>query len=292
MKLCHTCSKKDHFFTFSKLEDMPKDLKGCHFPIHRHPKTVKISHPPKSDIQITVLDSKLEKGTKIFYWAAKPKKLADAKKIENLKKSYCDKNRNFGCCKVKDDGKIVIKVMSPQCYKEDGKIWPKHIHFVCEKGDAWDMERVYTLIGIPTHSDELETKRLEYGGVYIKPETVKRTWKNGNYYMVYALSKKNPSLVDIEKYKGLKHLHIDHQAKSISIPAHIKKNVPMVVYCARESCNAAKKLMSRLADKGYENLFYMPVGMVDFSKESHNIFLNDKEENNKKSYRKMMTLYK
>ena len=66
----------------------------------------------------------------------------------------------------------------------------------------------------------------------------------------------------------------------------------MVVYCARESCNAAKKLMVKLADKGYENLFYMPVGMVGFSRESHNLFLDNKEENNKRSYRKIMSLYK
>lgn len=291
MKLCHTCSKKDHFFTLSRLEDMPKDLKGCHFPIHKHPRTVKIGHPVKSDIEIKVNDSGLRKGTKIFYWAAKPKKLSEARKIENLKKSYCDKNNNFGCCKVKEDGKIVIKVMSPQCYKEDGTIWPKHIHFICEKGDTWDMENVYTLLGIPAYSDELTTKRLRYGGVYITPETVKRTWKNGNYYMVCALSKKSPSLVDLEKYKDLKHLHIDHEGKAISIPSHIKKNTPMVVYCAKESCDASKKLMTRLADKGYQNLFYMPEGMMGFSKQSHDIFLNETEEKNKKSYRKMMTLY-
>ena len=108
MKLCHTCSKKDHFFTLSKLEDMSKDLKGCHFPINKNSKSMKVNHPPKSDIEITVLKSGLRKGTKIFYWAAKPKKVSEAKKIETLKKSYCDNNKNFGCCYVKENGKIVI----------------------------------------------------------------------------------------------------------------------------------------------------------------------------------------
>ena len=291
MKLCHTCSKRDHFFTLSKLEDMPKDLKGCHFPINKGSKNMKANHPVKSDIEITVLKSDLKKGTKIFYWAAKPKKLSEAKKIETLKKSYCDNNKNFGCCYVKENGKIVIKVMSPQCYKEEGKIWPKHIHFITEKDGSWDIDKVYTLLGIPSYSNELETKRLKYGGVYVKPETVKRTWKNGDYYMVYALSKKNPSLADIEKYKDLKHLHIDHESKTISVPSHIKKNTPMVVYCAKESCNAAKKLIVKLADKGYENLFYMPAGMMEFSKESQDIFLEDKEEKNRKSYRKLTKLY-
>lgn len=294
MKLCHTCSKREIFFTSSRLEDIPKDLKTCHFPIHRNPKTVKVSHPAKSDIEITVLDSHLRKGTKVFYWAAKPKKLSEANKVENLKKSYCDKNKNFGCCYVKEDGKIIFKVMSPQCYKEDGEIWPKHIHFVTEDDarENWDTQKVYTILGIPSHSNELTTKRLAYGGVYIKPETVKRTWKNGNYYMVYALPSKYPSLADIEKYKKLKHLRIDHESRNLSIPSKIKKSTPMVVYCARESCDASKKLMVKLADKGYENLFYMPAGMEEFSQESYEIFSDYAEDENRKSYRKMMTLYK
>ena len=292
MKLCHTCSKKAHFFTLSKLEDMPTDLKGCQFPINKNSKTMKVNRPAKSDIEITVLKSGLKKGTKIFYWAAKSKKLSEAGKIDTLKKSYCDNNKNFGCCYVKDDGKIVIKVISPQCYKEEGKIWPKHIHFICQEKDSWDTEKVYTLLGIPSHSNELETKRLKYGGVFITPETVKRTWKNNNFYMVYALSKKNPSLVDIKKYENLNHLHIDHESKNISIPSRIKKSTPLVVYCAKESCNAAKKLMVKLADKGYENLFYMPSGMMEFSKESRDIFLEDKEERNIKNYKKLTSLYK
>lgn len=292
MKLCHTCSKNNPFFTLSKLEEMSKDLKTCHFPIHNNPKMTKLSHPKKADIEITIPVSNIKKGTKIFYWAAKPKKLADAKKIETLKESYCDKNKNFGCCHVKEGGKIVIKVMSPQCYKEGGTIWPKHIHFISENKGSWDIEKVYTLLGIPSQAEELSTRMLNYGGVYVKPNTVKRTWKNGNYYMVYALSKKNPSLADIPKYKNFKHLHIDHESKNISLPTKIKKGTPLVVYCARESCNAAKKLMTRLADKGYENLFYMPTGMLEFSRESYDLFLDSKEEINRQSYRKFMTLYK
>ena len=40
-----------------------------------------------------------------------------------------------------------------------------------------------------------------------------------------------------------------------------------------------------------ENLFYMPAGMMEFSKESQDIFLEDKEEKNRKSYRKLTKLY-
>lgn len=293
MKLCHTCKRNEILLTLSSLEDIPEDLKTCNFPIDKRPQEHNISYPTKSDIEITLLKTNLKKGTKILYWAAKPKKLSEqTKKIDGLKKSYCDKNNNYGCCKVGKDGKIVIKIMSPQCYKEEGKVWPKHLHFIKEDGKNWNLEEVYTSLAIPSYSDKIETKRLRYGGVYISPEAVKRTWKEGYYYMVYALSKKNPSLIDIEKYKDCKHLHIDHESKNISVPSKIKKSTPLVVYCARESCNAAKKLMVRLADKGYENLFYMPSGMTGFSKESRDIFFNDKEEKNMKSYKKMVNLYK
>ena len=293
MKLCHTCKRNEKLVTLSSLEDIPQDLKTCNFPIDKRPDECKISYPPSSDIQLTLFDTSLKKGTKIFYWAAKPKKLSEqVKKIEGLKKSYCEKNNNYGCCKVGNNGKIIIKIMSPQCYKEDGKVWPKHLHFIKEDRKNWDLGDVYTALAVPSYSEKIETKRLRYGGVYITPATIKRTWKDGHYYMVYALSKKNPSLIDIEKYKDCKHLCIDHESKTISIPSKIKKSTPLVVYCARESCNAAKKLIVKLADKGYENLFYMPAGMMDFSKESRDIFLRDKEEKNMKSYKKMVKLYK
>lgn len=296
MKLCHTCEKNAIDYSDDGNPEEAKWIKiqGLDpVPVSGTPKEIKLSHPADADIQVTILDSGLKKGTKILYWAANPKKLVQADKIDNALVAYGRKGgkkiKNYGCAKVGKDGKLVLKIVSPRCYMEKGTIWPKHIHFVKEEDGDWKKSQFYTVLGIPSVTKNVETKRLNYGNVYLTPEYIKRTWKGGNYYLVYALSEKFPSLVDLKKYEnGYKHIRIDHSAKSIRIPREIKKSTPLVVYCAKESCDASKKLLVKLADRGYENLFYMDAGMLGFSSESFEIFTEHGEKSVRKSYKKLV----
>ena len=297
MKLCHTCL--DHNIDYAERAD-PEEAKWIKkaglnpIPIKEMPNKCKIHYPENSDIEITIKQKKIAPGTKIIYWAARPKKLLDAAEIDNAKVSYCRKNdknfKNHGCTKVKKNGEIVIKIMSPRCYRERGTLWAKHIHFVKEKDGDWERNNFYTVLGTPSQTKQIETKRLKYNGVYIKPETIKKTWKKADYYMVYALSKDKPSLVDLERYEEMKHIRIDHSSKNIRIPKQIKKETPLVVYCASEACSASKELIVKLADKGYENLFYMDAGMIGFSKESYKLFTEDSTKKSMKNYSKMLNL--
>jgi rhodanese-related sulfurtransferase len=252
-------------------------------------------HPINSDIELRLKQNKFKTGRKVLFWAARPKKLGEAHKIVSAKEAYNrgkGKNyKNHGCTRVEKNGLIVMKIASPQCYKEGGTIWAKHIHFVVEGDDGeWEKASFHTILAIPSHSDMMETKKLKSGGVYVTPEYVKRNWKNGEFYMVYALGKKHPSLTDIDKYKDYKHVTMDYKAKTIRIPKEIKKGTPLVVYCASETCTASRELIIKLAGRGYENLFYMDAGMVGFSNESYQLFTKDSTDSVRKSYRKVSKL--
>lgn len=296
MKLCHTCERNAIDYSDDGNPEEAKWIKKEGLdpvPVSGKPKEIKLSHPAGSDIQVTILDSGLKKGTKILYWAANPKKLTEADDIGSALVAYGRKGgkkvKNYGCVRVGKDGKLVLKIVSPRCYMEKGTIWPKHIHFVKEEDGDWKKSQFYTVLGIPSVTKNVETKRLKYGNVYVTPETIKKTWKGGKYYMVYALSSEYPSLVDLKRYNdGYKHVRIDHSSKRIAIPKEIKKSTPLVVYCAKESCDASKKLLVKLADRGYENLFYMDTGMLGFSKESFEIFTEKGEKRVRGSYKKLV----
>lgn len=297
MKLCHTC--KDKLMIFSAGCD-PKEAtwikKAClePVPIIEGPKTCRIHHPSNSDIEFTLKQDKFSPGKKVLYWAARPKKLGEAKKIVSAKEAYDrgeGKNyKNHGCTRVEKNGTIVMKIASPQCYKQGDTIWAKHIHFVVEGEEDWDRDSFNTILAVPSYSDIMETRKLKSGGVYVTPEYVKRNWKKGDFYMVYALSKDHPSLADIDKYKNYKHVRIDHTPKIIKIPKELKKGTPLVVYCASEKCTASRELIVKLASRGYENLFYMDAGMIGFSNESYHLFTKDSTETVRKTYKRVSKL--
>lgn len=279
MKLCHTCEIGDIIFSDRGNPDEAKWIKreGLEpVPSKMKPSECRVHHPEKSDIEIT-LKTKLKPGTKILYWAANPKSLMKADEITSALYAYGRENgkrvKNMGCAKIKKDGSVVIKVISPQCYREKGTIWAKHVHFVKEKDDDWDRKNFYTVLGIPSETKETKTRKLREGGVYVTPDMVKRNWKKGKFTMVYALGNKRPSLKDLKGYEKLKQLEIHHSAKKFTIPRSVSKGEPLVFYCANKKCDASKELMKKFAERGYENLFYMDAGMEGFSDSSKKIFL-------------------
>jgi rhodanese-related sulfurtransferase len=298
MKLCHTCENNNMIYSSicnPKEADWIKREKLEPVPVNLNPKQCKIQFPKNSDIELTLTQKEIKPGKKVLYWAAKGKPINKADNVENALQAYGRKNNskflNFGCTKVKKDGKIVIKIQSPQCYVEKNKLWAKHIHFIEENdNNTWRKENFYTVLGLPVNTEEMKSKKLKSGNVYVTPEQVKKYWKNGNFYMVYALSKKYPSLASLERYKNFKHIQIDHENKNIRLPKEVDFKTPMVVYCAKKSCNAAKNLILKLADKGYENLFYMEEGMTQFSLESLNLLTEKVNKKSVSNYMKMSGL--
>jgi len=298
MKLCHTCN--DGNMSFSKICD-PREAAWIKreklepVPINLLPKECKIQFPENSDIELIITQDKIKSGKKILYWAAYGKSIGKSNEIEKAVDAYKRKGKhkfkNFGCTRVRKDGKILLKIESPQCYKEKNKLWPKHLHFIEENEDnTWKKENFYTVSGLPLDTEELKSRKLRSGNVYVSPEQVKRNWKKRKFYMVYALSDKFPSLINIDRYKDYNHIQIDHESDNIKLPSKINFSTPMVVYCAKKSCNASKKLLLKLSENGYENLFYMEEGMTEFSLQSLDLLQNYIDEKKINDYSKMIKI--
>ena len=273
MKLCDNCGENSLLFVKTDSNKRCEILSKLYTPS----KIETGIYPNNSDIEITLSTTKFSPGDKIFYWAAEPKNINKSKEILSGDDAYkIEKTKNYGCCKVNKLNKIVFKICAPQCYKEAKTIWPKHLHFIVKKfkKDEWDIEKMYTVLSVPVETDILKTKCLKYTNIYLTPMQVKLNWKKDNFYMVYALDKKYKSLTDLPEYKKLKHIRLPWDQEVLKVPEKIKKNIPLVVYCGNKTCNAGKKLIMRLVEMSYENIFYMPDGMEGFSKESRKIFLN------------------
>lgn len=284
MKLCHNCKDKYLPISFNKY---PLVLKNNMVVKNLRPSEINIgTHPHNADINIIFSIKELKKGTKIYYWAAEPKPLMKADEISTAEEAYMcksGKRKNYGCTSVRKDDKISLKLLAPRMYKDEKKIWPKHVHFILKKEgeDDWDKEKVYTALALPINTEKMKSKDLSNGSfitkklantnIYITPMQVKKNWKKGKFYMVYALDKKYKSLNDLEEYKNYKHLRLPYD-KKLEIPKNIKKSEVLVVYCGKKTCEAAKKLIGKLVEEGHENLFYMEEGMMGFSKESKKIF--------------------
>lgn len=278
MKLCHNCeSGKIIYTSFSDPEYLKSMDKGKLIVKNLKPSEMNVGKQPKNaDLEIILTQKDFKKGTKLYYWAAEKKSLLKSGKISSAREAYhCNSTRtNYGCTSVKSGGVINFKIMAPQCYSEDKVIYPKHLHFLAkkEKEDSWNMDRVYTVLAIPMETEKIHTKQLANTNIFITPMQVKLNWKRGIFTMVYALDDSKKSLHDLDEYKNFKHLRLPHNKKNIHIPDNIKKSQPMVVYCAHSKCNAAKNLMLKLVYHGYVNLFYMPDGMIGFSKQAREIF--------------------
>ena len=168
----------------------------------------KIYHPDNSDIEITLETKKFHPGCKILYWGADNVPLVHANHINPQKEAYPKSYKNHGFCKVRKDNKICFRISCPQTYREGKILWPRHIHFVVQdkNKDQWKDE-MYTVLSLPVQLDKLTSKKLKYLGVYTSCMQIKKDWKSGKFYMVYA-GKGKPSLKDLEEYKGREYKHL------------------------------------------------------------------------------------
>ena len=98
--------------------------------------------PKKIGEQISVSVDTKKPLTWIFYWAANPSK-NDANVVGAID-AYGD-FKNHGLQKTDSKGKAELLINCPQLYKVEGKIYPRHLHYVLLNDDkTWDYENVKT----------------------------------------------------------------------------------------------------------------------------------------------------
>ena len=209
----------------------------------------------------------------VLYWAAQPRTLgAPARDAASAYARYS----NGGVAAVRD-GMLSMDLRAPQPYREGGRLWPPHAHYVnmlkrTGRAPEWDASAVYAVAAYPGHHGDAYrmTCLLMSPGTsptccFLSPRQVLRHFRAGDLFVVSALD-------------GAEGMILKGEARSLQIPratplAEVRRRAaaigdsPYVVYCRDPRCAAAEALIAKLVAVGHMNAYAMPAGVEGWSNE-------------------------
>ena len=272
MSLCLTCPTNNILKGRSTVvaKWLKDDDREDALPPNRPDVGSKRMHPKNSTLRLRMkVAGRSAKSRKVLYWAARPRGMSDT--IRGAKRSYGDYS-NMGVAYVDKDGYLRLKLAAPRPYKEGGKVWPPHIHYVFANRTDWS-RAVHTIGAYPGHHGRKIGKRHEYEMECIDmstskcsiltPQQVKTNWKK--LVVVSALPRKYG--ID---YRVNEQMYLPYDTKDEGeIEKACKKigNRPYVIYCAKRTCHASSMLMARMIKKGCNNVYYMPGGTKEWNRQ-------------------------
>ena len=275
-KICSSCNKGDLSGIKKSSDSKPKWLRK-----HDYVKEF-ISKQNKFQVhqrcKMSTSKIKLDLGKQfsnqmILYWAANENKLSSPK-IKSAKKAY-GKFSNYGVAITDSNGATIIYLDCPQPYKasyknkHDDISYFRHFHFVISNSDRtkW-LNTVYTKIY----------------NCKVNQQFVRKAIKKGTYIIINTL----PS-----KYYGISHIPLSYNLPYDTIPdmtiKEIKEwfqkviqanypkisnmlsrneiklhEIPIIVYCAHDKCDASEQAAHSLNQKGIINIYEYLGGMKDW----------------------------
>lgn len=221
-------------------------------------------YPSKSTVEIKVKVKK-KKGI-VLFWGAAPKRITDP--IVDAPTAYGKYYVNMGVTRVKD-GWLRMRVMCPQPYKEEGVVFPPHIHYVYAKGDGdtWN-DVVHTVAAFPgRHANiykmkcimDAKSKSTPFCTI-ISSSRLQRNWKKFRA-LIHAL----PMGADAQRTtlsKERNSIKIPYEYSNEKQMSRIYKeigNYPYVVVSNNsETEMEASKLIARMIKGGCPNVYYAP----------------------------------
>jgi len=214
-----------------------------------------------------------ETNSWVFYWSAEAGSALEGDKPEDPATSYGDES-NCGVTKTDKDGAATLVLNCPKLYKEEGTLYPRHVHYtVLTDDDVWS-----TTIG----TVEVMCK--------VPYEMMKKIIEKRTYLVMNALSKEaydkqhiphsilchHESLNGLTKQKKdgvIKQLIKDNlsdfpEVKEFVDSTESIKDVPIITYCAHEECESSAKLTEHLYSCGYYNVIEYPGGTKEWFSET------------------------
>lgn len=239
--------------------------------INSHSMTLKT--PYFSNVEMKLELGKKLCNKKILYWAADEKK-DKSPIIKDAKVAY-NKFENSGVTKSNDNGSVKIKLGCPQLYKarqtSDKKYntFFRHMHFVVENNGKWG-NQIYTKVVICKYNLEkfmnekkddltviINALPSEYYGKDHIPKTFNLFNKDVSKMSIIELEKWFEEVVKIHYPK----LNTYIKSKKLKI-----NEVPIIVYCAHDKCNAAELTIKELMKKSFVNINEYSGGMKEYRK--------------------------
>lgn len=220
---------------------------------------------------------------KLVWWGALPRDLREAAMCASspaaaygATEDYNSASKwpNSGTCEVSDDGTVTVQCLAPQSYREEGRRWTRHLHFMRVVGETVDASDVRTVPVWPTHFHG-DTYRCEHvegmshrGCCIVTREHVASVLDDieidpfrQKYWFVDATA----SGQDIFRAGAAdRFCDLDHEEAGDEELRAVGEKIgddPVVIYCANPKCSAATHLIERLGRLNLcPNFFYMPEG--------------------------------
>ena len=234
-------------------------------------KSFKIYHQKKTNMKLTINVGKSNKNKFILYWGAEPSKKI---LIKDAKKAYGN-FKNYGVAKINEKGDATLFFNCPQPYstiekgKKNRETFYRHLHFCISNKDnnKW-LDTVYTKIIICKINIE-DTLNLLHNGSIILLNTLPHKYYAKshipNSYNLFHKEIKKMSQKELTQWfsdvveKNYPNLNKLIKQKKINY-----YELPIVVYCAHEKCNASELAAIELLKKGFVNIIDFKGGMKDY----------------------------
>ena len=277
-KKCHRCkpgTKKianvNNKWELPKLfkEISPKyAMPDCHA-------NLKDYHPKKANLHEEVELGEKYANRIIFYFAAHPKDLKKCNIILHADKAYGDLS-NQGVGRTDSKGKITFSVKCPQGYREEGNTYISHIHFVVSnKSQTKWIEKMKAHRVSCNVSHRLLKKTIDQDCAIILNALAVE------YYIKDRIPKSYPLPYNLVKDEKLTHEEVIKYIRSLvknypKLRKSVKdkklklKEVPIVVYCYKASCNASEILQHKLIEMGFKNVREYKLGISGWRKKEKN----------------------
>ena len=270
-KVCLTCKSKKNFkdITIKTKKANWKEQMGIKgiFPNDKIVDIIKEQRPKRYDIKEVLTLSPKDSGKYILYYASNLK--PDCSRIPSAKESY-NNFTNMGISKINSSGKTTIYLTCPNIYKEEGKTFYSHFHFIVSKKNnkEW-INKLYTKIITCNIKKDSVSKYLKEGcTMIINALPIQYFIKNRIDNSISLPTDSLSSLKDKEIIKYIEHMtaYYPKLLNNLKQKKITLMEIPIITYCYNKTCDASTKLNDRLLNIGFVNIKKYEDGILDWIK--------------------------
>lgn len=236
-------------------------------------KKIKLYKQAKTDTTMVLDVGKSRAGKYVLYWGAEHAKKSQIL-IRDAKKAY-GTFKNHGIAKVGKNGKVTMCFNCPQAYsttekgKKSRETFYKHIHFCFsnQSCDKW-LDTIYTKIVVCKHTLPQLMKKHKAGNVVLINALPCEYYQKAHIPNSFNLPyNKISKMTQRELLFWMAEVVATNYPKLHKLVSSKKINIyelPIVVYCAHDKCDAGEKAAIALMKKGFVNMSEFPGGMKEY----------------------------
>ena len=253
-------------------EKKPRWLQKTHYVnnfINNTP--IRLYKQTKTNMSLTLNVGIKNKNKFMLYWGAEPQK---GFLIKDAKKAY-NNFRNYGVAKVNAKGEVVIFFNCPQPYStiEKGKTkretFYRHIHFSFSNSEStrW-LSSIYTKVIICNLTLKQTSQIVSAGDAVLinalPHEYYGKSHIPGSYNLYYKQIKSMSQSELIKWFSDVIEFNYSKLNRNIKQKKINIYEIPIIVYCAHDKCNAGELAAIELLKKGFVNIMDFKGGMKEY----------------------------